>query len=83
MPRGGNLGRNTFRGPSFVNWDVAISKSLALSERFYVQMRADFFNIWNHRNFGNPTASLNSPAFGTNSTDPGGRTMLLSLKIGF
>ena len=47
-------------------------------------MRSDWINLWNHRNFGNPVATLNNPsAFGTNVTDPGGRTMLLAAKIRF
>ncbi len=83
MPNGGNLGRNTFRGPSFTNWNFSLMKTVSLSERSTVQLRADWINLWNHRNFGNPVAAMNSPAFGSNTTNPGGRSMLLSLKIRF
>ena len=83
MPHGGNLGRNTFRGPSYLNWNFNLAKRIPLSEHFNLQFRADWFNLWNHRNFGNPVATMSSPAFGTNITDPGGRAMLISLKILF
>ncbi len=83
MPHGGNLGRNTYRGPSFVNWNLSLMKNIPLSERVGLQLRADWFNLWNHRNFGNPVATMSSAAFGANTTDPGGGERLLSLKILF
>lgn len=83
MPGGGNLGRNTFRGPSFANWNFGLNKTISIAERWKVQLRADWTNLWNHRNFGNPVATMNSPTFGTNTTDPGGRSMLVSAKIRF
>jgi outer membrane receptor protein involved in Fe transport len=82
-PNGGNLGRNTFRGPGFRNWSVAALKTTDITERFRLQLRADWINAFNHRNFGNPIAVMSSPQFGQNVTDPGGRTMLLSAKILF
>lgn len=84
MSGGGTLGRNTFRGPGFANSNLSLTKTVALSERWKLQLRSDWINLWNHRNFGNPVATANNPsAFGTNVTDPGGRTMLLSAKIRF
>lgn len=55
----GNLGRNSLTGPTFKQWDIAIYKDTALTERFTMQLRADFFNILNHPNFSNPVL----PAF--------------------
>ena len=83
LPGGGNLGRNTFRGPGFRNWSLTVMKNFDITERWKIQLRNDFINAFNHRNFGNPTATMNTPAFGTNTTDGGGRTMLLSAKILF
>jgi hypothetical protein len=83
MPRGGNLGRNTFRGPGFSNWNLTVSKSTPITERISAELRADFFNLWNHRNFGNPVATMNSAGFGTNTSDPGGRSMLAAIKLRF
>ena len=79
----GNLGRNTFRGPILQQWNVNLSKSIDITERWKVQLRADFINAFNMRNFGNPVSNIASPIFGTNTTDPTTRTMLLGAKIRF
>lgn len=50
----GNLGRNAFVGPNFKNFDFSIVKNTKIGERVTVQLRADFFNLFNHPNFANP-----------------------------
>ena len=54
----GNTGRNTVRGPNFVDTDIGISKDTKVRENLSVQFRAEFFNIFNHTNFGLPTGGL-------------------------
>ena len=85
MPGGGNLGRNTFRGPSFQNWNFALTKKISIQEGWQVQLRSDFINLWNHNNFANPESKMSSPSFGSNTatliTDA--RQILLSAKIRF
>ena len=76
-------GRNTFRGPAYTSWSFSLRKTISFTERFKVDLRSDWTNLWNHRNFGNPTATMNSASFGANTTDPGGRTMLVSAKVRF
>jgi carboxypeptidase family protein len=53
----GNLGRNVFRGPRQQNWDFSLIKNYKLTERQSLRFTTDFFNIWNHANFGNPTVN--------------------------
>jgi len=60
----GNLGRNALHGPTFKQWDLAIYKNTAITERVKMQVRAEFFNVLNHPNFANPFL----PAF---IADPG------------
>ncbi len=50
----GNERRNSLHGPSFKEWNFAIYKTTALTERLSMQLRADLFNIVNHPNFANP-----------------------------
>jgi hypothetical protein len=50
----GSLGRNALSGPTYKQWDLAIYKNTAISERVSAQLRAEFFNILNHPNFSNP-----------------------------
>lgn len=47
----GNMGRNTFAGPRFIDWDFSLSKMWKLNERVKVQFRGEVFNILNHPNF--------------------------------
>ena len=53
----GNLGRNVFRGPRQQNWDFSLIKNFKLTEKNSLRFTTDFFNIWNHANFGNPTVN--------------------------
>ena len=50
----GTLPRNFLRGPGYVNFDIAISKTTAITERLKLEFRAEFFNAFNHANFLNP-----------------------------
>jgi outer membrane receptor protein involved in Fe transport len=50
----GSLGRNSLRGPSFKEFNFSVFKDTAISERVTLQLRADFFNLFNHPNFSNP-----------------------------
>ena len=47
----GNMGRNIFRGPNFLNWDMSVSKMWKLGERVKLQLRGEVFNLLNHANF--------------------------------
>jgi hypothetical protein len=85
MPGGGNLGRNTFRGPSFQNWNFTLAKKIAIREGLQLQLRSDFVNMWNHNTFRPPEARMVSPAFGANTAAPltDAREILLSAKLSF
>jgi outer membrane receptor protein involved in Fe transport len=79
----GNLGKNTFRGPGLDNQNFTLIKRVPLKERVALQFRAEFFDIFNHRNFLNPVSNMSSPSFGQNTSDPGGRQILLSGRVQF
>jgi hypothetical protein len=71
----GNAGRNQLFGPKLVNADFSVIKNTHIpniSETFNVQLRFEFFNIFNHANFQAP---VNNTAFnglvGSNGVDPG------------
>jgi len=76
VARFGSLGRNVVIGPTFNNTDFSISKNTRLSENFRLQFRAEFFDIFNHANFGQPGNIVGSPAFGriTNTRFPTGES---------
>ncbi len=59
--------RNAFRGPGFYNVDLGVSRNFRpqwLGEQGRIQIRADFFNILNHTNLGNPSYSTGNDDFG-------------------
>ena len=50
----GNLGRNALRGPDFTSSDFYITKWFNLNERLKLRIDGQFFNVFNHPNFGLP-----------------------------
>jgi len=50
----GNSGRNILRQPGQVNFDISVIKNTRITERFEHQFRAEFFNAFNHPQFGKP-----------------------------
>ncbi len=51
----GNSRRRFFHGPGINNWDIALLKDTTITERFDLQFRAEFFNIFNHAQFLTPS----------------------------
>jgi hypothetical protein len=76
VPRFGNLGRNVLIGPAFNNTDFSIIKHVHLSETVRLQLRCEFFDVFNHSNFGQPGNIVGTPAFGRiiNTRFPTGET---------
>ena len=54
----GNLGRNALRGPDFFWSDFYLTKWFPLTERVKLRFDAQFFNVFNHPNFGLPSLVL-------------------------
>jgi hypothetical protein len=60
----GDFGRNVLRGFGAWQADVAFQRQFYLTEKVGLRFRGEFFNLFNHPNFGPPTNSLTSPLFG-------------------
>ncbi|HKO97567.1 MAG TPA: TonB-dependent receptor [Pyrinomonadaceae bacterium] len=60
----GNLGRNVVIGPSFINTDFSVIKNTRIGDSMRLQFRAEFFDLFNHANFGQPGNLIGSAAFG-------------------
>ncbi len=54
----GDLGRDSIFGPGLRNVDFSVSKNTRLTERLNLQLRAEFFNIFNHPNFALPAHNI-------------------------
>lgn len=85
----GSLGRNTFRGPAYYNFDFGLIKdtsfgSRSRSEIANLQFRAEFFNLFNVVNFGLPANTILGSGFGRiNRTAGTSRQIQFSLKLMF
>ena len=85
--RFGTLGRDTFRGPGFRDFDVALIKNTSFGHRGGVelgtiQFRAEFFNVFNVVNFGLPSNIVRGSGFGLISKTAGpSRQIQFSLKF--
>ncbi len=85
----GTLGRDTFRGPAFHNFDFGLIKDTPFGTRgsgelLNVQFRAEFFNLFNLVNFGLPSNIIKGSGFGEISRTAGNsRQVQLSLKLIF
>ncbi|MGH9504121.1 MAG: carboxypeptidase regulatory-like domain-containing protein [Terriglobales bacterium] len=79
----GTSNRRFFHGPGFNNWDFALHKNTMIGERMALEFRAEFFNIFNHAQFTNPSGDINGSNFGvvTNARDP--RIGQFALKFSF
>ena len=68
----GNARRRFFSGPGFNNWDMALAKTVPISGQKSLELRIEFFNVFNHAQFQTPSGLINSSSFGvvTNASDP-------------
>jgi hypothetical protein len=54
----GDLGRNQIYGPGYWNVDFSVTKATRLTERLGLQLRVEFFNVFNHPNFALPAGTI-------------------------
>ena len=52
----GNVPRNCIIGPAQKNLDFTLGKTFLLTERQSLRFRTDFFNLFNHPSFANPSS---------------------------
>jgi hypothetical protein len=89
----GNAARVPVSGPDFVNSDASLIKQFRLHREIGLNFRAEFFNLFNHPQYGSPVNDINfnsppagtvSPQFGeVNSTVNNPRLIQLALKLTF
>jgi hypothetical protein len=77
----GNAGRGILRGPALSNTDFSIHKDFPIRERYRIQFRSEFFNVFNQVNFALPVSRVNSGAFGQIRSANPGRVIQFALKF--
>lgn len=71
----GNAPRDVARGPGAWQMDLGLGKHISLTERASLEFRSEFFNIFNHPQYGMPQTTYGVPGFGSiiqtvNTTSP-------------
>jgi len=79
----GNVGKNILRGPGAATTDFGLFKNVALRERLRLQIRGEFFNLFNRVNLGNPNANQGSANFGRITGAGAPRVAQVALKLLF
>jgi hypothetical protein len=86
----GDVKKGAFVGPQYADWDVSLMGNFSFTERAYLQFRAEYFNVLNRTNFGDPGTTTNSTFGRITSTSPQNsnytndpRIAQLSLKLVF
>jgi hypothetical protein len=58
----GNHRKNSLSGPGYQNFDISLAKDFRIKESLGLEFRSEFFNAFNHTNFGMPRNSLSNPS---------------------
>ncbi|MBI1789577.1 MAG: hypothetical protein HYR60_18750, partial [Acidobacteria bacterium] len=83
VPRGvyGNSGRNIINGPAQSNTDFTLMKDILVREPLRMQLRGEFFNVFNQVNFAPPNTLVSSGGFGRITGASDGRVIQVALKF--
>jgi hypothetical protein len=86
----GTFVKGGLAGPQYADWDASLARKFAFTERANLEFRAEYFNLLNHTNFGDPNTTNNGNFGQVTSTTPQNATITndpriaqLSLKLVF
>jgi hypothetical protein len=66
----GTVVKGSFVGPHYVDWDGSLTRKFPINERTSLNFEADYFNLFNHTNLGDPNTTLGSSFGKITSTSP-------------
>jgi Carboxypeptidase regulatory-like domain len=79
----GNAPRGSIASPAYRNADLNVARTFTLPHEMDLQFRAEFFNVFNHPNFGLPNVTFGTTSFGTISSALDPRDTQFALKLNF
>jgi hypothetical protein len=79
----GNLVRNAFRGPGYVDVSLSLSKKFQLNTKWTGEFRLDAFNALNRVNLSDPAMDLSSTNFGRSTSQLAPRQLQLGFRLRF
>jgi len=68
----GNVVKGSFVGPHYIDWDASLARKFPIKESSYVQFRAEYFNLMNHANLGDPGTTCGGSGAGAVCTNTSG-----------
>jgi hypothetical protein len=66
--RFGNTGRNILTGPGIVNLNLSLFRTMAITERLKVEVKAESFNFTNTPHFNNPNTNVSNMVLNPDGT---------------
>ncbi len=79
----GNVGRNSLRGPHYINYNATLARTFSFGERFSVQGLMTVFNVTNTPHFNDPSGSFTASTFGQSTSTFGERSIRFGLRFLF
>jgi hypothetical protein len=79
----GNERPYAFRGPNYYNWDMSLAKNTQLYERLSLQLRFDYFNVFNRVNLQGVDSNLQDSTFGKSTSQFNPRWLQLGISLRF
>jgi hypothetical protein len=79
----GTAGRDILYGPGSATWNLSFFRTFLIHEKYRLQFRSEFYNIFNHATFSNPNAVLSNPNHGEILTAGAGRVTQFGLRLTF
>jgi hypothetical protein len=79
----GNERPYRFRGPNYYNWDISLAKNTQIHERLNLQLRFDYFNVFNRVNLNGVVANLADSSFGRSTSQFNPRWLQLGIALRF
>jgi len=79
----GNVGRNSLRGPHYINYNATLARTFSFGEHYRLQAQMTAFNVTNSPHFNDPSGSFTSGSFGQSTSTFGERQIRFGLKFLF
>jgi hypothetical protein len=79
----GTTGMNSLLGPHYIDSDVSLVKLFNIHEQQQLQLRFEFFNVFNHTNFQAPVNTFSSSSFGVIQASNPARILQFAAKYAF
>jgi Carboxypeptidase regulatory-like domain/TonB dependent receptor len=79
----GNLPRNAYLGPGYIDFSLSLSKRFPVGNAASAEVRVDAFNVFNRVNLNNPSSDLSSSNFGKVTSQLATRALQLGARLRF